>query len=205
MDRQRGHRASISALSPDCSNGYCRRVVIRTGTIMSLRGHLTSTNVHAETASFLVVRLGGIYLALPADGVHGVLTPEEAGHEQAVTAAGTLYPPVDLAHLLSVVADLSGIEVRTVLYSNGHSHGAIRVEQVVGLTDVERKDCLPLPPQFRCDERRWFGGMMLYEDLLVLIVNPAWALGELAEVVSVAEREASQLVTSGPFTVGGSC
>lgn len=172
---------------------------------MSLRGHHKSAKEFIETASFLVVRLGGIYLALPADGVHGVLTPEEAGHEQAVTAAGTLYQPVDLAHLLSVVADLSGIEVRTVLYSNGHSHGAIRVEQVVGLTDVERKDCLPLPPQFRCDERRWFGGMMLYEDLLVLIVNPAWALGELAEVVSVAGREASQLVTSGPFTVGGSC
>jgi len=172
---------------------------------MSLRGHLKSTNVLVETASFLVVRLGGSYLALPADGVHGVLTPEEAGLEQAVMATGTLYQPVDLAHLLSVVADMSGLEVRTVLYSNGHSHGAVRVEQVVGLTDVERKNCLPLPPQFRCDERRWFGGMILHEDLLVLIVNPAWMLGELAEVVSVGARETSPLVTVGPLTVGGSC
>ena len=172
---------------------------------MSLRGHLQSANVLVETASFLVVRLGRSYLALSADGVRGVLTPEEVGHERAVTAAGTLYQPVDLAHLLSVVVDLSGLEVRTVLYSNGHSHGAIHVEQVVSLTDVERKNCLPLPPQFQCDERRWFGGMMLYEDLLVLIVNSAWALGELAEVVSVAVRETSQLVTAGPLTVGGSC
>lgn len=172
---------------------------------MSLRGHLQSANVLVETASFLVVRLGRSYLALSADGVRGVLTPEEVGHERAVTAAGTLYQPVDLAHLLSVVVDLSGLEVRTVLYSNGHSHGAIRVEQVVGLTDVERKNCLPLPPQFQCDERRWFEGMLLYEDLLVLIVNPAWVLGELAEVVSVAGRETSQLVTAGLLTIGGSC
>ncbi|MDP1946285.1 MAG: chemotaxis protein CheW [Nitrospirota bacterium] len=172
---------------------------------MSLRGHLKSTNVLVETGSFLIVRLGRMYLALPADGVRGVLTPEETGHEQAVTAAGSLYQLVDLTHLFSVVADLSGLEVRTVLYSNGHSHGAIRVEQVVGLTDVERKNCFPLPPQFRCDERRWFGGMMLYEDLLVLIVNPAWMLGELAEVVSLGASETSQLVTAGPLTVGGSC
>lgn len=172
---------------------------------MSLRGHLKSTNVLVETASFLVVRLGRIYLALPADGVRGVLTPEEIGHEQAVTAAGALYQPVDLAQLLSLIVGLSGHEMQTVLYSNGHSHGAIRVEQVVGLTDVERKNCLPLPPQFQCDERRWFGGMMLYEDLLVLIVNPAWMLGELAEVVFLGARETSQLVTAGPLTVGGSC
>ena len=106
-----------------------------------------------ETASFLVVRLGRSYLALPAAGVRGILTQEEAGHEQAVTAAGTVYQPVDLAQRLSVAADLSGLETRTVLYSTGRVQGAIRVEQVVGLTDIERKDCLPLPPQFQCDER----------------------------------------------------
>lgn len=172
---------------------------------MSLRGHYKSTNLLVETASFLVVRLGGCYLALPADGVRGVLTQEEAGHEGAVTAAGTIYQPVDLAQLLSVVAGFSGLEVRMVLYSSGHSHGAIRVEQVVGLTDVQRKDCLPLPPQFQREERNWFGGMMLYQDLLVLIVNPSWALGELAEVVSVAAGETQLMAASGPLVIGGSC
>ena len=107
-----------------------------------------------KTASFLVVRLGGSYLALPADGVRGVLTQEEAGKEQAVTIAGTIYQPMDLAQRLSVVGDLSGLEMRTVLYSNGRFQGAIRVEQVVGLTDVERKDCFALPPQFQCDNRK---------------------------------------------------
>jgi chemotaxis signal transduction protein len=165
---------------------------------MSLRACHNSTNILAETASFLVVRFGSSYVALPADGVRGVLTLDEAGHEQAVTAAGTIYQPVDLAQRLSVVADLSGLETRTVLYSTGHSHGAIRVEQVMGLTDVERKDCLPLPPQFRCDERNWFGGMMLYQDQLVLILNPSWALGELADVVPAGFAATS-------IVVDGSC
>jgi hypothetical protein len=153
----------------------------------------------------LVVRLGVSYVALPADGVRGVLTREEAGNEQAVTAAGTIYQPVDLAQRLSVVADLSGLEMRTVLYSNGHSYGAIRVEQVVALTDVERKDCLPLPPQFQCDERNWFGGMMLYQDQLVLLVNPSWVLGELAEVVLTSVGQTEQMVAATPAAVGESC
>lgn len=172
---------------------------------MSLRGHHKSMNVLVETASFLVVRLGGCYLALPADGVRGVLTREEAGHEETVTAAGTIYQPVDLAHLLSVVADFSGLEVRMVLYSNGHSHGAIGVEQVVGLTDVQRNDCFSLPSQFQREERNWFGGMMLYQDLLVLIVNPSWVLGELAEVVSAAAGGARLMAASDPLVIGGSC
>ena len=95
--------------------------------------------------------------------------------------------------------------MRTVLYSNGHSYGAIRVEQVVALTDVERKDCLPLPPQFQCDERNWFGGMMLYQDQLVLLVNPSWVLGDLAEVVLASVGQAEQMVAVTPAAVGESC
>jgi CheW-like domain len=160
-----------------------------------------------ETASFLVVRLGVSCMALPADGVRGVLTRDEAGNEQAqtVTAAGTIYRLVDLAQRLSIVADLSGREMRTVLYSTGHSYGAIRVEQVVGLTDVERKNCFPLPPQFRHDERNWFGGMMLYQDQLVLIVNPSWALGELAEIVPASVEEVEHMVAATSIAAGGSC
>ena len=172
---------------------------------MSLRGRHDSTNMLLETASFLVVRLGGSYVALPADGVRGVLTQEDAGNEQAVTAAGTVYRPVDLAQRLSVVANLSGLSMRTVLYSTGRSHGAICVEQVVGLTNVERKDCLPLPPQFRRDERTWFGGMMLYQDQLVMILNPSWVLGELADVLPVSVGQAEQTVAATRAAVGGSC
>lgn len=158
-----------------------------------------------ETASFLVIRLGLTYLALPAIGVRGVLTQEEAGHERTVTAAGSVYRPVDLAQQLSIVADLSGIEMRTVLYSAGGFLGAICVEQVVGLIDAERNECLPLPPQFRGDERNWFGGIMLYQDHLVLILNPSWVLRELPSAEPASLEQAEQLMKLTPATIGESC
>lgn len=172
---------------------------------MGLRGHHNSTNLPVETASFLIVRLGNNYMALPAEGVRGVLTQEEAGTQQTVTSAGIIYHPVDLAERLSVVAHLSGVEFRTVLYSTGHSHSAIGVEQVVGLTDVERQDCLPLPIQFQGDERNWFQGMMLYENELVLILNPLWVLGELADHASLFGGQADKMVITTPAATGGSC
>jgi len=172
---------------------------------MSLRGRHDSVNALAETASFLVVRLGVHYFALPATGVRGVVTQEEVGHEEAVATAGTVYQPVDLAQRLSITANLSSHEMRTVLYSTERSQGAICVEQVVGLMDIERKDCLPLPPQFQNDERHWFGGMLLYQDQLVLILNLLWVLGELSSIVSVPVRKAEQLVEATPATVGGAC
>jgi chemotaxis signal transduction protein len=172
---------------------------------MSLRGRHNSAGTLVEAASFLVVRLGVNYFALPATGVRGVLTQEESGHEEAVTAAGIVYQPVDLAQRLSVVAKLCGSERRTVLYSTGHSQGAIGVEQVMGLIDIERKDCLPLPSQFQKDERTWFGGMLLHRDQLVLILNLSWVLGELPGVASVPVRLAEQLVEAPPASVGGAC
>ena len=92
-----------------------------------------------------------------------------------------------------------------MLYSTGHSQGAIGVEQVVGLIDIERKDCLPLPSQFQKDERDWFEGMLLHQDQLVLILNLSWVLGELSGVASVPVKLAEQLVEATPASVGGAC
>jgi chemotaxis signal transduction protein len=172
---------------------------------MSLRGRQNLTSTAVETARLLVLRLGTNYVALPAVGVHGILTRSEAAGGQAVTAAGVVYPLVDLAQRLSLAADFSGIEMRTVLYSTGRSQGAIPVEQVVGLVDVERKDCRPLPPQFQRDERNWFGGMMLYRDQLVLILNPAWALGESADAGAASIGQAGRMCEATPAAIGGSC
>ncbi len=172
---------------------------------MSLRGHHNSKNSTVETASFLVIRLGRSYMALPAEGVRGILTQEEAGAEHTVTSAGTVYQPVDLAQRLSVIANLSGLEFRTVLYSTGRSHSAIGVEQVIGLTEVERKDCFPLPPQFQRDERNWFQGMMFHQEQLVLILNPLWVLGESAEVVPTPLEQGREMVAATPARIGESC
>jgi hypothetical protein len=47
--------------------------------------------------------------------------------------------------------------------------------------------------------------MMLYQDQLVLILNPSWALGELADVVPVSVGQAEQMVAATPAAIGGSC
>ena len=172
---------------------------------MSLRGGHNSENTPTEVASFLVIRLGVNYFALPAAGVRGVLTQEEVGHDEAVTVSGTVYQLVDLSQRLSVVANLSGPERRTVLYSTGRSHNAIAVEQVVGLMEIERKDCVPLPSQFQCDERDWFRGMLLHQDQLVLILNLAWLMGEPSGIVSVPIGQAEELGKTTPAMVGGVC
>jgi chemotaxis signal transduction protein len=172
---------------------------------MSLRGRNNSANMPMERASFLVVRLGGSYFALPAAGVRGLFTKTEAGSEQAVTAMGSVYQLVDLAERLSVAADLSGADMRMVLYSAGRIQGVIRVEQVVGLVEVARKDLLPLPLQFHGDERSWFEGVTLYMDLLVLILNTLWALGESPGVTTVSVCQAKQPNAATLATVGESC
>jgi chemotaxis signal transduction protein len=172
---------------------------------MSLRGHHNSKNSTVETASFLIIRLGTSYVALPAEGVRGVLTQEEAGKEHAVTSAGTIYQPVDLAQRLSVIANLSGLDFRTVLYSSGPTRSAIGVEEVVGLADVERKDCLPLPTQFRLDERNWFQGIMLHQDKLVLILNPSGVLREASNSALMSVEHTERLLAATPASIGESC
>jgi chemotaxis signal transduction protein len=57
------------------------------------------------------------------------------------------------------------------------------VEEVIGMIDVQREECRPLPPQFRQDERTWVSGTTFFQERLVLILSPEWILGELGEVV----------------------
>src|SRR5262245_53182907 len=152
---------------------------------MGLRGHDRAESTEEAGISFLVVRFGETRLALPADGVRGVVTSAEAGVGDAVRAVGITYRHIDLASLLTLSADFTTSNTRVVLYSNDRSHAAVRVEQVFGLTEVEPTQCVPLPAHFRADERTWFSGMILHEGGLALVVNPTWLLGEMAEVVSM--------------------
>jgi CheW-like domain len=172
---------------------------------MGLRGHHRSTTATVQTASFLVVRFGTNYCALPSQGVRGVLTRDEAGSGQTVTAVGVTYHDVDLAGRLSAVLDLTHPDMRTVLYSNGQSHGALRVEEVVGMIDVEREQCKPLPPHFQQDERTWISGTLFFRDNLALILSPEWVLGELGEEMSVTAGSARHKALPGSAAHGGQC
>ena len=162
---------------------------------MSLRGHHKATTVTIQTASFLVVRFGRNLCALPSQGVRGVLTCEESGVGQTVTAVGVIYQDLDLAARFSAAVDLTHPDARTVLYSNGQSHGAIRAEEVIGMVDVERDQCLPLPPHFRHEERNWISGMLFFREQLALILNPEWVLDELGEVVAMGRASKASSVS----------
>lgn len=152
---------------------------------MALRGHHRVANETVQTVSFLIVRFGERYCALPSQGVRGVLTREEAGSKQTVAVAGVTYHDADLAGRLSAALDATHPDMRTVLYSNGQSHGALRVEEVIGMIDVNRDQCLPLPPHFQHDERTWISGTIFFRNDLALILNPEWVLGELGDAASV--------------------
>jgi len=172
---------------------------------MGLRGHHRSTAATDQTASFLVVRFGKNYFALPSQGVRGVLTREEAGRGQTVTAVGVTYRDVDLAGRLSTILDSTHPDMRTVLYTNGHSHGALRVEEVIGMIDVEKGQCKPLPPHFQEEERTWISGTLFFREHLALIVNPEWVLGELGEEMSATAGSARPKALAGSTAQGGEC
>lgn len=155
---------------------------------MSLRGHHRQTTATVQTASLLVVRFGKNLCGLPSAGVRGVLTHEEAGSGHSVTAVGITYHDVDLAGRLGTALDPSQSDMRVVLYSNGQTHGVVRVEEVIGMIEVQREECRPLPPHFRQDERTWISGTTFFQERLVLILTPEWILGELGEVVGIGAR-----------------
>ena len=150
---------------------------------MSLRGHHKVTTAVVQTASLLVVRFGNQWCAVPSQGVRGVMTQQEAGSGGRVTFVGVTYEDVDLAGRFRAALDPSNPDMRIVLYSNGQTHGAIRVEEVIGMIEVERAECRPLPSHFQREERTWISGTTIYRDQLVLILSPEWVLGELGEVV----------------------
>ncbi|MDF0644079.1 MAG: chemotaxis protein CheW [Nitrospira sp.] len=155
---------------------------------MGLRGHFKSTTTDVHTVSLLVVRYGASYCALPSDGVRGVLTKDQAGQGETVNWVGITYQRVDLAAQLSTKLDAASPDLRIVLFSNGHSHGAIHVDEVVGLLDADQRECKPLPPHFRCEERTWVTGMIQYRSDLAIVLDPEWVLGELEAEASPTFR-----------------
>lgn len=152
---------------------------------MGLRGRQKAVAAAVQTASLLIVRIGENIYALPSHGVRGVLTKEEGGSTTTIKALGITYSDVDLAARLSLTLDQCNPDMRVVLYSNDQTNGAIRVDEVIGMVEMERDQCKPLPPQFHGEERTWISGTTTFRDRLALIFSPEWVLGELGEAVSV--------------------
>lgn len=170
---------------------------------MSLRGHRVAVRTATQSTRYLVVGYGPVVLALSADLVRGILTPIEAGELTALTVAGETYHAAELRTRLGLpeAAD-SGPEARTVLCSNGTCHCAVHVDQVLGLTEVERAQVMALPPHFRGTEREWFSGLFLYGDGVALIFNPEWVLNERESPALRSVAADSQAVTAREATTG---
>ena len=145
---------------------------------MSLRGHKTVATPVSTGIRLLVADCGNTYLAVPADVIRGILKPEQVSGNDVLSFLGVSYPRVDLAGRFGLRRKVSGTEARLILCSEGNRHCAFQVDQVIGLIEVGRPSMLPLPAQFRGEERRWFGGLFLFRETVALVLNSRWILEE---------------------------
>jgi len=160
---------------------------------VSLRGRTETTVRASSTTRLLVVMCAETCCALPADIIRGIITFEEAGSAEAVAALGATYPLRDMAGRFGLPHVSFAAESRIILCALGNFHKGYRVNQVLGLTDVESARIRPLPPQFSGPERKWFAGLFLFRETVALLVNPGWLLGE--------ETDPAQLPQLGTTTV----
>jgi hypothetical protein len=139
---------------------------------------MTGISSPASPSRFLIVLLGGRYLALDAESIQGVLTLEEAGSLDDPTIHGLVYRAINLADRLRISNDQGTANRRIVLLAERGVRGSIRVTTVQGLLELHPSQVLPLPPQFRGPERRWYRGMILFANSIALALNTTWVLDE---------------------------
>ena len=139
---------------------------------------MTGISSPASLSRFLIVVLGGRYLALDAESVQGVLTLEEAGYHDDPTIQGMVYRAINLADRFKMSNDQGAANGRIVLLAQQGVRGSIRVTTVQGSLELHPSQVLPLPLQFRGPERHWYRGMILFEQSIALALNTTWVLDE---------------------------
>jgi chemotaxis protein histidine kinase CheA len=126
---------------------------------------------------FLIVAVGGTHLALHADRVQGLLTLGEAAVSgDTLTVQGLTYNVIDLAARLRLQGGPDSSDTRLVLLARGTQRGFVRVDEVRGLRELEPAQVLPLSRHFQGDEQRWYQGLILFDEGVALILNPAWLM-----------------------------
>jgi chemotaxis signal transduction protein len=137
---------------------------------------MTGISSPATSSRFLIVLLGGRYLALDAESIQEVLTLDEVGSLGDPTIHGLVYRAINLADRLRISNNHGTATNRIVLLSERGVQGSIRVTTVQGWLELHPSQILPLPPQFRGPERRWYRGMILFENSIALVLNTSWVL-----------------------------
>ncbi len=150
---------------------------------MSLRGHNRGEGAaaHVPTERYLIVSIDGQRFALSADLIQGLLTPEESRSGETFAVQGRDYAPLNLAARLGLAEAGDGPESRMVLVARAGIRACIRVAQVHGLVEFDRTRVLPLPCQFRGDERTWYSGLILFEDSVAVGLHADWLIEGVAQ------------------------
>jgi CheW-like domain len=143
---------------------------------MSLRGHGIGSAAHVPIERFVIVGIDTRKFALSSELVQGLLTMEESGSVSTLTVQGQEYPSLDLGGRLGLGQAGDGPETRMVLLAQAGIRACVRVDQVHGLVEIERTRMLPLPHQFRSEERSWYVGLILYGDGVAIGLHPRWVL-----------------------------
>lgn len=143
---------------------------------MSLRGHRIGSAAHVPNERFLIVGIDTRQFALSSELVQGLLTMEESGSVSTLTVQGQEYPFLDLGGRIGLAQADDGPETRMVLLAQAGIRACVRVDQVHGLLEVERTRVLPLPRQFRNEERNWYVGLILYGDGVAIGLHTRWLL-----------------------------
>lgn len=132
---------------------------------------------------------------------------DEAGSGDSVILRGVTYAGVDLAGRLGLPADDEGSGTRVVLVEDRQRRGAIRAAHVHGLKELEQAQVLPLPRQFHGEEQTWYRGLVLFQESVALVLNPAWVLDGCAVGQTVATEHphsgTRQWRPSGAVSAGG--
>ena len=134
----------------------------------------------ASSSRFLIVTLGGRYLALDAESISGVCTLEEAGCLDDPTIYGMAHRTINLGDRLRIPNDQGEANTCIVLLAERSARGSIRVTTIQGLLEIHPSQVLPLPPQFRGPERHWYRGMILFANSIALVLNTTWVFDEQA-------------------------
>ncbi len=162
---------------------------------MGLRGQ-TKDSGGGTNERVLVVTCGRIYLAVSAPVIEGILPPEESAAAVVVSTRGINYHVTDLTRLFDQIPVAESIDRRVILCGDAATHRGFRVDEVVGIKDIDSRDIRPLPPHFTGDERTRFKGMFLFESGVALWANPAWLLGP--DIEKAAPKPAESAEADGP-------
>ena len=154
-----------------------------------VREPMTGILSPSSPSRFLIVLLGGRYLALDAESIQGVLTLEEVGSLDDPMINGLVYRAINLAERLKISNNQGTANSRIVLFSERGAHGSIRVTRVQGLLELHPSQVLPLPSQFRGPERHWYRGMILFEKSIALALNTTWVLNESVSSTAGSEGQ----------------